>query len=655
MAQLHDMSAMGETMPRSLVHVLKLACLTAGACATIAGAGAATITAVPPAVYQPAPTAKALDAETLLTPASAPQYVLTLPAPTADEKSVLKAASQTRNAKGLPTTSGKGRPLEIGFPRTLVTGDGRLDMDSLPWQAVSDGIAARVSVTSKGAAAVRLGISLPQTDPDITFRFVGSDRPQQVFGPYPANKLAQTKIYWSPVLEGETATMEIFLPSGVSPRSVSIAMPQLSHLVKAGADLLKAEPESDIGRSGACESDIACVNPSTALRNQAKAVAKMLFTTGGHTFICTGTLLNDSTATNTPYFYTASHCMDSQEAAGTLNTYWFFDAVSCKSTAVPPYQLVAGGSMLLGRSGGYDWALVRLNNPPPAGAVFSSWRAEPLPIPSPITVVHHPEGDLKKVSQGSVFQYFTFGDGSTFAEARYSQGTTEEGSSGSGLLTIASSGSFYELRGGLFAGDAACTNPGGSDYYSRLDKALPLLTQYLTPNAPNPTRTGVVVEFYNGSLDDYFVTANPAEINDLDTGVHPGWVRTGLRFLAYTDGATAPPDASPVCRFYVLPQFGDSHFYSADPTECAQTAARFSGQWFFECPSVFYIQLPNRTTGACPANTHAVYRFLNRSNQLHHRYTAEVDVRDSMIASGSWIQEGYGAPPDAPVMCSPNG
>jgi len=639
-------------MSSSFLRKLTVACFAMGASVSVS-VGAAGITAVPPAVYQP-PSTKALEAPALLTSDGAPHYSVVLPAPSADEKSVLKSAQPSKNSKGLPTSAGKGRPLEIGFPRTLVGGDGRLALEALPWQAVPDGMAARVVVTSTGAAAIRLGISVPPSDPDIAFRFVGSARPQQVFGPYPANKLAQSKVFWSPVLEGDTGTMEIFLPSGVSPASVSIAMPQLSHLVKAGADLLKAEPESDIGRSGACEQDVACVNPSAALRSQAKAVAKILFTTAGHSFICTGTLLNDSTTSNTPYLYTASHCIDSQEAAGTLNSYWFFDAVACGSKTVPPYVLVAGGAMLLGRSEDYDWSLVRLNKPPPPGAVFSSWRAEPLTFPTPVTVVHHPEGDLKKVSQGSSFEYFVFGDGSTFGHVRYTQGTTEEGSSGSGLLTIASSGSFYELRGGLFAGDASCTNPGGADYYSRLDKALPLLTQYLTPNAANPTRKGVVVEFYNASLDDYFVTASPSEINDLDTGVHAGWVRTGLRFLAYTDAATAPPDASPVCRFYVLPQFGDSHFYSADPTECAQTAARFSGQWFFESPAVFYIQLPNRTTGACPASTHAVYRFLKKSNQLHHRYTAEVDVRDNIISDGDSIQEGYGTPPDAPVMCTPD-
>jgi hypothetical protein len=269
--------------------------------------------------------------------------------------------------------------------------------------------------------------------------------------------------------------------------------------------------------------------------------------------------------------------------------------------------------------------------------------------------IHHPEGDLKKFSQGTTQGFQIFRDGSSFIAMQWMQGVTEPGSSGSGLFTYNGSQNYYELRGALYAGNSACdaSHQNATDNYSRFDVALPMLLKYLTPNAPNPTRQTLIVEYYYPPFDDYFLTANPAEIEGLDNGVHPGWVRTGLTFLAYSDPATAPADASPVCRFYVLPQAGDSHFYSADPAECAATAIRFAGTWVEESPALFYIQLPNPTTGACPANTRAVFRFLNNVNGLHHRYAAEVGVRDSIIQDGGWTQEGYGNPPAQSVMCSP--
>jgi hypothetical protein len=68
---------------------------------------------------------------------------------------------------------------------------------------------------------------------------------------------------------------------------------------------------------------------------------------------------------------------------------------------------------------------------------------------------------------------------------------------------------------------------------------------------------------------------------------------------------------------------------------------------------VFYIFLPDPTTGACPAATQPVWRFFNQLT-TNHRYTAEVDERDTMRSDpATWIPEGYG--PDAVIMCAPTG
>jgi hypothetical protein len=619
------------------------------------------IVAVPPAANRGV--AKGETTARLVEPAGAPSYSIDLSAPSADEVAQLQRRSDTA---GRPAIAAKRLVRPIGFSRKVPQGDRSLTLAALPWQSLADGSkAAQIVVRSPGAAALRLSLRMASSQPGVNIRFQSST--SEVYGPFTAAQIAETRSFWSPVLEGDSATLEIQLPAGVAPQSIDLRMPRISHLVAAGLSLLKTEPIQDIGRAGACEVDIACV-ATPAAEHQALSVAKLVYTDVGGTFLCSGTLLNDSAASNTPYLYTASHCIDSQEAAGSIVTYWFFDAVTCGNRAVPAYATVNGGGMLLGRSVDSDWALVRLNNPPPAQAVFSAWRAETLGDGTSVAVEHHPSGDLKKISEGTMPSYFSFSDGTSFSSARYSVGSTEPGSSGAGLLTLGSGGGFYELRGGLFAGNGSCSNTAGMDVYSRLDLALPLLAQYLTPGTADPSKKVLVVEYYYAGFDDYFITANPDEIRGLDNGAHPGWVRTGLTFLAYSDPALAPAGTQPVCRFYLLPQFGDSHFYSAVPAECAATAAKFAGSWVEESPALFYIQVPDPNSGACPANTRPVYRFLNRTNQIHHRYTAEVDVRNCMYYGfnpthdkdvdcsayvGSWTQEGYGVPPNAPVMCAP--
>ena len=74
---------------------------------------------------------------------------------------------------------------------------------------------------------------------------------------------------------------------------------------------------------------------------------------------------------------------------------------------------------------------------------------------------------------------------------RWLQGTTEGGSSGSGLFTL--DGGQYYLRGGLHGGYASCANTGTTnsnniDWYSRFDVDFPSIRQYLYVQPTTPQR-----------------------------------------------------------------------------------------------------------------------------------------------------------------------
>jgi len=436
-----------------------------------------------------------------------------------------------------------------------------------------------------------------------------------------------------------------------------VQIPRVSHQLVTGANLLSPSPivmkATGIGAAGACEIDIACVTPaSQAMLNLAKAVAKLQFVgDDGRSYLCSGALLNDSTQSLTPYLHSANHCLESAHAARTLNTFWFYDAGTCNSKSTPPYVQLAGGAMLLGRSPDRDWSIVRLLDTPPAGVQFAAWRAEPVPAGTAVATIHHPQGDLKKWSVGASTDDVLIDDDivyGNFTEIVWNSGVTEPGSSGGPLLTLAASGAYYEVRGGLYGGASSCTALKAPDYYSELQSALPVMRQYLTPDAANPLGLIVATEFYNRTLDHYFLSTNPIEINNLDTGATIGWERTGLRFLVYDNPA---PGTSPVCRFYRAPAFGDSHFYSASPQECSATAAAHPVDWIYESPNVFYVQLPNTATGACPADTRPVYRFF-RAATTNHRYTTEIVVRNELAATPGYTAEGYGPGPYYPIMCA---
>ena len=154
-----------------------------------------------------------------------------------------------------------------------------------------------------------------------------------------------------------------------------------------------------------------------------------------------------------------------------------------------------------------------------------------------------------------------------------------------------------------------------------------------------------VVEFYNAKLDHYFISWIAAEIAILDEGVKiKGWTRTGAAFRTYT---AAQATTSPVCRFYIPPALGDSHFFGRGTAECDSTAAKFP-DLVLEDPA--FMHMVPSSAGTCPPGTVNVYRVFSNRPDANHRYMTDPAVRDAMKARG-WTAEGDG--PDLVVMCAP--
>lgn len=388
-----------------------------------------------------------------------------------------------------------GKATQIGIERRIGEAAGALP--ALRWMAVAGGHVARFEISSTDAMGLRVGLRLSGVQDGLEMRFAGSLAPDRLLFADAESIRYQnangTLLYWTPVTDGDTQTVEIFVPAGVEVGRLRIAVESISHLLTnsiEGFSLAKA-----IGDSGACNVDTVCRVGTLGQHfvNAKNAVARMVFTDGG-TYTCTGTLLNDTDgSTQIPYFYTADHCIDRQSVALTLNTYWGFEATTCGgSTPAANTQLTGGSDWLFSQSGSTstDGALLRLRQAPPAGSFFSGWNATTVANNADVLAIHHPSGDLKKSSTGKKRT-----QDANLIEVGWLSGTTEGGSSGSGLFTLSASG--YELRGGLFRGGASCANTGNMnnagnwDEYSRLDVMYPHIQQWLAPTPsgdPGPTR-----------------------------------------------------------------------------------------------------------------------------------------------------------------------
>ena len=404
--------------------------------------------------------------------------------------------------------------LQIGIGRG-VEGHPEASSASLTWAPVDGGAAAHWQVTSPEARALRVAFAVASLPPGTELRFAGSARMSTVYGPFSAADVkAANGIYWSPVLEGDTATVEVFIAPGTLPKDVSLSIAQVSHLFLSPAD---PNVEVRAKDSGFCEVDLICRSASdAALASVGRAVARMSFSDGlgGSSFVCTGTLLNPASGPLTPLFYGANHCISTQASASTLTTYWFYDSTGCGSGTLNPNAVqVTGGATLLYADEASDVMLLRLNGSPPGGATYAGWDANPLTNGTALTAVHHPAGDLKKVSLGSMGGFGSYpGLLGSFIIARWNAiatGVTEGGSSGSGIFT-GSASSEYRLRGGLLGGPSSCLAASADlyDNYSRLDQAYSSLASYLNPGGSGAGATNYTSMYWNASESGWGFNVN---------------------------------------------------------------------------------------------------------------------------------------------------
>jgi hypothetical protein len=151
------------------------------------------------------------------------------------------------------------------------------------------------------------------------------------------------------------------------------------------------------------------------------------------------------------------------------------------------------------------------------------------------------------------------------------------------------------------------------------------------------------LEYYHPGLDHYFMTADPAEQAGLAAGGADGqWRATGESFSVWK---LAYPNLQAMCRFYgdpsIDPQSGqragpDSHFYTANPSECGTLSQRWP-QWIFE-GYAFFAAVPDGG-GNCSAGTRPVYRYFKPQGDPNHRHVTTDAGKREMAARG-WMAEG---------------
>jgi hypothetical protein len=306
------------------------------------------------------------------------------------------------------------------------------------WTQTPDGKRIwRAAVHSPGARGIRFHFTQFRV-PNGGRVWLHDDTGLEIAGPYMANGIWNDGDFWTDVVLSESASI-VYEPDASDSANpgrgmVPFQVAEVSHLT---AEALPEEKAGPAAAAASCNLDVTCYGDYA---NLAKAVGRYIFEQNGDSYFCSGTLLNTRNSSGIPYFLTANHCVSTEAVARTVVVFWFYQTNECRGT--PPRDRdvprTNGATLLatLSNTRG-DGTLLRLTGVP-EGVTFAGWTADPVSIGTNVVGIHHPAGDYKRISFGSLQTPTRF---SGYALENFQGafwdggGLTEGGSSGSGLFT----------------------------------------------------------------------------------------------------------------------------------------------------------------------------------------------------------------------------
>ena len=259
--------------------------------------------------------------------------------------------------------------------------------------------------------------------------------------------------------------------------------------------------------------DVTCAE-SPIVQSLADAVARIRFEDGGTTYVCTGTLLNETDTPDVfePYFLTANHCVGTDTVAATVEALWRWRRAACDFPLRDPRAATTVGADLLATSPAQDATLLWLKESLPEGLAYAGWSIAPVQQGMSVFSVHHPAGDWARYSEGRVQRNdvrVTLEDGSIVYNALiadWSRGLTEGGSSGAGLFDGG------RLLGVLSGGEGSCSTRG--DSFGPFRDFFPRIQKWLAPSTSEPetfTHMLPAVPGAGGSIQGFIRITNGSE------------------------------------------------------------------------------------------------------------------------------------------------
>lgn len=311
--------------------------------------------------------------------------------------------------------------------------------------------------------------------------FIYNSAKTQILGAYTYQTNPSTAYFATEFVAGEETILEYEAPekSGV-PVTPDIQIEEIGYGYR---DFLVPQLTS-VQASGSCNVNVNC-EEGNLWESEKKGICKLQMRIGTGTYLCSGSLINNTAGDLKPYILTAAHCLNNGKKTATDQelAQWIFifnyeksgcsnssdakehfSVTGCKNIAAIPLNQGSDGLLLL----------LTQSFSSPEKIYYNGWDRRNTPASSGVGI-HHPGGDVKKISTFTSpavhFTWITSSESGApnahwdvlFSATPNGYGITEGGSSGSPLFNQQNL-----IVGTLTGGNSDCTYPGGHNVYGKL-------------------------------------------------------------------------------------------------------------------------------------------------------------------------------------------
>lgn len=337
------------------------------------------------------------------------------------------------------------------------------------WSMGVDGCKVwHLSLYSAGAKTLNVIFTEYELQPGAVLFIYNSDM-TQVFGGFTSENNKSSGVLPTMPVVGENLIVELRLPPGIAYNS-RLKVGRVNHDFFGVHALLQNTSPGYFGSSDFCEIDAGCV---PGMEDQKRSVVKIIV---NGVELSTGTLVNNTRQDGTPYILTAAHSFKNHQYKAEGSLFIFnYQVPGCYTTIEGSREQSVAGGVLRTYSEptefiDSDFALVELSVSPPASYMpfYAGWNAQAT-TDSAVTAIHHPSGDVKKISFDKeiitpttlVVEGYYYKSNSHWLIKRWDSGVTEGGSSGCAIFNKDGL-----VLGALSAGEAICSSPINDYFYA---------------------------------------------------------------------------------------------------------------------------------------------------------------------------------------------